>query len=168
MISVALTPSSSGRFTPPRPNLSYLGSGTSNLGKFSILNYDPSLIYSLSGNGSVSGNIVSILSSTASVALSARSPKGLSNSPSRTAEVRAPDQGYVVTVPFQCYNSGSCASQCGGCGTYYEPGNPVWNGVGGFWSCCDQGFFFFNNYSGSYNWGGSNYTNGAGQWWRIT
>jgi hypothetical protein len=107
-----------------------------------------------------------------SATLTARAPKGFAASSTITASRLAAAQSsyYVQTAPVQCYNSGSCASQCGGCGTFYEPGNPTWNGVGGFWSCCDQGYFqfFYINYAGSgYTWGGSNYTNGSGEWWRI-
>ena len=161
----------SGRFIPNKPTLEYAGSGTSNNGNFTIGGYDPTFIYTAT-NGTVAGNVLTVTNPNGSATLTARAPKGLAASSTITASRLAAAQSsyYVQTAPVQCYNSGSCASQCGGCGTFYEPGNPTWNGVGGFWSCCDQGYtvFFYIDYVGSgYTWGGSNYTNGSGEWWRI-
>jgi hypothetical protein len=138
------------------------------MGKFTITNHDATYIYTATG-GTVASNVLTVTATTGSSTLTARAPKGLTASTGVVAERKAPTQTYIQTAPFQCYYNPSCASQCGGCGTYYAagawgPGEPA-----GFYSCCDQGYFVYDNYAGSgFTWGGSNYTNGQGEWWKIT
>lgn len=154
-----------GRFLAAKPTLTYSGSGA-----FTIGNYDASYVYSVSG-GTRSGNVITVSGATGTATVTARPPKGLTASASASAERKAPDQYYVVTSPFQCYHSASCASQCGGCGTYYaqDAWNPNDGSAQGFYSCCDQRVYYYNNYSSSgYSWSGSNYTNGSGEWWKIS
>lgn len=160
-----------GRFTPVKPTLLYAGSGTSDNGKFTITNYDATYIYTVTGSGSVSGSTLTITNANASVTLTAKAPKGLTNSAGVVAERKAPTQTFIVTTPFQCYYSPSCASQCGGCGTFYaqDQWNPNDGSPAGYYSCCALGYNVYDNYSGQgYTWGGSDYTNGQGEWWKIT
>lgn len=158
-----------GRFTPDRPNLSYLGSGITNLGQFNITNYNSSFIYNITG-GTRSDSIITVTGGTGSATISARSPKGFVDSPVITAFRQAPTQYFVETVPFRCYECGSppcCAPGCCGCGTcYYDSNN--FAGKPGCFACCACGYFAYTNYSGSgYAWSGANYTNGQGEWWKI-
>lgn len=158
-----------GRFTPDRPTLSYLGSGTTNNGKFSITNYNSSFIYNITG-GTRSDSTITVTAATGSATITARSPKGFVDSPSIAAFRQAATQYFVETVPFRCYECGSppcCAPGCCGCGTCYYDSN---NGFGksGCFACCPCGYYAYTNYSGSgYTWSGSNYTNGQGEWWKI-
>lgn len=165
---------SGGRITPATPTLAYAGSGTNDNGKFTITNYDPSFVYTATG-GTVSGNILTVTNPSSSATLTARTPKGLAASSGRTATrlAASTSQYYTQTGPFQCYYSGSCASQCGGCGTYYsqDQWNPNDGSPAGFYACCDQGYWttYYVNQAGSgYTWSGADYTNGQGEWWKIT
>lgn len=164
-----------GRFTPSAPTLSYAGSGLSNNGIFTILNYNSTYIYTVTGSGYISGNTLIVSSSTASASIVAKSPKGLSNSSSITAFRQAPTQGsyYVQTAPYECHGCPAtlpntcCAPGPCGCGTYHTAGAFPYNG---FWACCDQGYYvyYYNSFTSSgYTWGGNDYTNGQGEWWKI-
>lgn len=160
-----------GRFTASTPTMSYAGSGNSNIGKFNITNYNSSNIYTVS-NGTVSGSVVTITNTTATSTITAKTPKGIYQSSSISIERKAPDQYYVVTTPFQCYGCKStgfdapcCAPGPCGCGTFHATGF----GDSGFYACCDVRSYYYNSYTGSgYTWGGSDYTNGTGEWWKIT
>lgn len=179
-ISMLSAPAGGGRFTPLKPTLTYAGSGVSNMGKFIIGGvgnpYDSTYIYTItSGVGSVSGNILTVSNANASVTLTARAPKGLTSSTGVIAERKAPTQGsyFVETSPTQCYGCGSpgfeapcCAPGPCGCGTFHNPGAFPYSG---FWACCNQGYtvYFWNDFRPSYTWGGSDYNNGQGEWWKI-
>lgn len=167
---------SSGRLPTLAPTLQYSGSGTSNNGKFQITNYNSSYTYSVSG-GSVSYDsglglyVFTVSSTTGSGTISARSPKSISDSSSITAWRHVPDQ---TSVPFiQCYNP------CGNCNTSVNPhtwscgcGSGCNDSGGGAWGDCvcrGPGYSYWNSYSSSgYTWSGSDYTNGQGEWWKIT
>lgn len=178
MLGIALIAAGAagGRFTPVKPTLSYAGSGTSNNGKFTITNYDATYIYTATGTGSVSGNTLTISNANASSTLTARAPKGLTSSAGVIAERKAATQSqvFVATGPFECHGCSSpghgapcCAPGPCGCGTFHQAGGFPYTG---FWACCEPGYFIypFDNYAGQgYTWGGSNYTNGQGEWWRI-
>lgn len=161
-----------GRFIPVKPTLSYAGSGTSDNGKFTITNYDATYIYTVTGSGSVSGNTLTVTNANTSVTLTARAPKGLTASTGVIAERKAAAQSYVVVTPFQCYGCASpgfqapcCAPGPCGCGTFHATGFAY----SGFWACCEERSYFYINYaSQGYTWGGSDYTNGQGEWWKIT
>jgi hypothetical protein len=166
-ISMLSAPAGGGRFTPLKPTLSYAGSGLTNMGKFTVTNYDSTFTYTATG-GSIAGSTFTVTASTGSGTLTARAPKGLTASTAVTAFRQAPTQSFIATGPVQCYYSPSCASQCGGCGTFYPaggwgPGEPA-----GFYACCAPGYFAYDNYAGSgFTWGGTDYTNGQGEWWKI-
>lgn len=164
-----------GRITASVPILIYAGSGTSNNGIFTILNYNSTNIYTVNGSGYVSGNTLVVSSATASASLVSRAPKGLSSSSAVTAFRQAPTQGsyYVQTAPFQCYGCSAtlpntcCAPGPCGCGTYHTAGAFAYTG---FWACCDQGYYvnYYNSFTSSnFTWGGNDYTNGQGEWWKI-
>jgi hypothetical protein len=167
-ISMLSAPAGGGRFTPLKPTLTYAGSGLTNMGKFTITNHDATYIYTATG-GTVASNVLTVTASTGSATLTARAPKGLTNSAGVVAERKAPTQTFIVTTPFQCYYSPNPI--IGGCGpgTFYPaggwgPGEPA-----GFYACCELGYFVYDNYAGQgYTWGGSDYTNGQGEWWKIT
>ena len=171
-MSLALVAASAGggRITANKPTLTYLGSGTTNLGKFRIANYDASLTYVVTG-GTRSGDEVTVTASTGSATITAQAPKGLVASSPAVAERKAPDQ---TSVPYtQCYNP------CGDCNTSVNPntwscgcGSGCNDSGGGAWGVCicrGPGYSYWNNYSGSgYGWSGSDYTNGQGEWWRVS
>ena len=179
MLSVATITASSagGRFTASVPTLSYAGSGTTNNGQFTITNYDSTFTYTISGTGSRSTNTLTVTNATSSVTLTATSSKGLTASSSvtcaRQAATSTPYSYFVATGPSQCYKVG--CSTCGPCnsGTYYPPGAWTPEDSGGFWGCCAPGYtatgYTQNSYTGSgYTWGGSDYTNALGEWFKIS
>lgn len=171
MIASALAASSAaaggGRFVPVKPTLAYAGSGLTNMGKFTITNYDSTYTY-VATNGTVTGNTLTLSVKTGSGTLTARSPKGLTASAAVVASLQVPTQTFIATGPVQCYYSPSCASQCGGCGTYYAAGAWSPGSAAGFYSCCAPGYYAYDNYASSgFTWGGSDYTNGQGEWWKI-
>jgi len=165
-VGFAAAAAGGGRFTPPRPNLQYLGSGTSNLGQFRINPFDSSYIYTVSGNGSLSGDILFVTVSNGTATLTARAPKGTTQSASITAERKAP---VLVNVPFQ-----QAFDPCGDCRTDVNPNSWTcgcigWDTGGGQWGVCicrGPGFSYWENQPG-YNWSGSDFNNGQGEWWRI-
>lgn len=169
--------SGGGRIVADTPTLSYAGSGNSNNGIFTILNYNSTNVYTVNGSGYVSGNTLIVSSSTASASLVSRTAKGLSNSVTVTAFRQAPTQGsyYVQTAPYQCHGCSApqgfaapcCAPGPCGCGTFHTAGAFPYTG---FWACCDQGYYvnYYNSFTSSgYTWGGNDYTNGQGEWWKI-
>ena len=179
MLAVATITASSagGRFTASVPTLTYAGSGTTNNGQFTITNYDSTFTYTISGAGSRSTNTLTVTNTTSSVTLTATSPKGLTASSSvtcaRQAATSTPYSYFVATGPSQCYEV--ACSTCGPCnsGTYYPPGAWTPEDSGGFWGCCAPGYtatgYTQNSYTGSgYTWGGSDYTNALGEWYKIT
>jgi hypothetical protein len=170
-ISMLSAPAGGGRFTPLKPTLTYAGSGLSNMGKFTITNHDATYIYTATG-GTVASNVLTVTASTGSATLTARAPKGLTNSAGVVAERKAPvqDSYFVPTGPFQClYSPNPIIGGCGP-GTFYPaggwgPGEPA-----GFYCCYTPGYyvFYWVNYGPQgYTWGGSDYTNGQGEWWKI-
>lgn len=171
-----------GRFTPDKPTLSYAGSGTTNNGKFTITNYNSSFIYTVtSGNGTVSGNTLTVTVATGNATLVAKSPKGFTNSPGIIAYRQAATQYayFVETGPFTCYRcdgQGCCAPGCCGCGTCYsetsdDPNDNIPPVVTYYClACCACGYtaYAWTNYGPQgYTWSGSNYNNGSGEWWKI-
>lgn len=155
-----------GKFTPVAPTLSYAGSGTTNNGKFTITNYNSSYIYTATG-GTVASDVLTVTATTGSAVLTAKSPKGLTQSASITAYRKAPTQTFVQTAPFQCYgNASGCTSSCCGCGTYHTAAEG-WPYTG-WWACCACGYYVYDSYtSQGYTWSGADYTNGQGEWWKI-
>lgn len=156
-----------GKFTPAAPTLSYAGSGTTNNGKFTITNYDSTYIYTATG-GTVASNVLTVTDATGSAVLTAKSPKGLTQSASITAYRQA---AVLITVPYiQCYNP------CGDCNYPYTSwtcgcGSGCNDSGGGQWGNCicrGPGYTYYQNFSSSgYTWSGSDYTNGQGEWWKI-
>lgn len=146
--------------------LAYAGSGLTNNGKFTISNYDASLVYSVTG-GTVSGNTITVTDPNGSATVTARAPKGLADSSATTLMLHAADQGYTITIGFQCYgNGGGCVNNHCGCGTYHTAAEG-W-AYTGWWACCEGRSYYWNSYSGSgYTWSGTDYTNGQGEWWKI-
>jgi hypothetical protein len=170
-IPMLSAPAGGGRFTPVKPTLTYAGSGLTNMGKFTITNHDATYIYTATG-GTVASNVLTVTATTGSATLTAKAPKGLTDSAGVIAERKAPTQTFIVTTPFQCYGCPSpgfgapcCAPGPCGCGTFHASGFDY----SGFWACCEAGYYVYDNYAGSgYTWGGSDYTNGQGEWWKIT
>jgi hypothetical protein len=160
----------SGKITPVTPTLSYAGSGTTNNGKFTLTSpaYNATYTYTVTG-GTVAGNVVTVTAATGSAAVTAKAPKGLAQSGTVTAYRQAP---VYVNVPFtQCYNP------CGDCNTGVNPhtwscgcGSGCNDSGGGAWGDCicrGPGYSYYQNFGPSYTWSGSDYTNGAGEWWKI-
>ena len=183
MLSVATITASSagGRFTASVPTLTYAGSGTTNNGQFTITNYDSTFTYTISGTGSRSTNTLTVTNATSSVTLTATSPKGLTASSSvtcaRQAATSTPYSYFVATGPSACHGCSAplghaapcCAGGGCGCGTFHASGFAY----PGFWACCAPGYtatgYTQNSYTGSgYTWGGSDYTNALGEWYKIT
>jgi len=167
--------SSGGKITAPQPTLSYAGSGTSNNGRFTITNFNANFLYTPT-NGSISGSTFIVTSASTSGTLVARTAKVPTSSSPVTASRQAAGQYsfYTQTAPVTCYGCGSpghgapcCAPGPCGCGTFHASGFSY----SGFWGCCDQGYWttYWINYGPSgWTWNGSNYTNGQGEWWKIT
>jgi hypothetical protein len=166
MRKFSYTVAGSGRFVPNKPTLTYLTSG-----KFTITNYDSSFTYTAS-NGTIASGVITIPTATGSSTLAARSSKGLSNSTPATIfrQVAVQSSYFTATGPAQClYSSGPIGGFCGP-GTYYAagawgPGEPA-----GFYCCGTPGYttFYYVDYAPSgYTWSGANYTNGAGEWYKI-
>jgi len=169
VISMLSAPAGGGRFTPLKPTLTYAGSGLSNMGKFTITNHDATYIYTATG-GTVASNVLTVTASTGSATLTAKAPKGLTNSPSIVAYRQA---AVLTTVPFTQYNN-----PCGDCvQTGPNENDWVWScgcvgasadgGIYGPCICRGPGYSYYENYGPTYTWGGSDYTNGQGEWWRI-
>jgi hypothetical protein len=158
-----------GKFTPAAPTLSYAGSGTTNNGKFTITNYNATFIYTATG-GTVASDVLTVTATTGSAVLTAKSPKGLTQSASITAYRQAAN---LVNVPYtQCYNP------CGDCNPGGNPatwtcgcGSGCNDSGGGQWGVCicrGPGYSYYENYGPSgYTWSGADYTNGQGEWWKI-
>lgn len=166
-VGLVAAAASGGRFVPVKPTLTYAGSGTSNNGKFTIDNYDATYIYTVTGSGSVSGNTLTITNANASVTLTAKSPKGLTTSSGVVAERKA---AVLINVPYTQYNN-----PCGDCRTDVNPNTWTCGCVGadaggGQWGVCicrGPGYSYYENQPG-YNWSGNDYTNGQGEWWKVT
>lgn len=174
-VAIRLAPVGGGRYTPSAPTLTYRGSGTSNLGKFQVTNYDATFQYDATGgtlayDAGLAAWVFTVTASTGSGVLKAKSAKGLTFSASVTAYRHVADQTYVAFT--QCYNP------CGNCRTDVNPhtwscgcGSGCNDSGGGAWGDCicrGPGYSYWNNYSGSgYAWSGSDYTNGSGEWWKI-
>ena len=178
-LAVVTAPAGGGRFTPLKPTLTYAGSGLSNMGKFTIGGvgnpHDATYIYTPSG-GTVASNVLTVTATTGSATLTAKAPKGLTVSTGVIAERKAAAQGeeFVATGTFACYGCSSpghgapcCAPGPCGCGTFHTAGGFAYTG---FWACCTPGYtnYYWINYGPQgYTWGGSDYTNGQGEWWKI-
>ena len=88
----AFSVAGSGRFVPDKPTVSYVSLGT-----FNISNYDSGYIYTLS-NGTLNNGVVTLASANQSCTITARSPKGISNSTQSGCERKSRDQYFVVTL----------------------------------------------------------------------
>ena len=165
---------------PAAPVVAYLGSGASNLGLFEVSNTVPGAEYiatNISGGGSATASVVNgkvrfqLSSATSRWSVKARYAAGAPESAVDYMERKSPDQ---TSVPYtQCYNP------CGDCNTSVNPntwscgcGSGCNDSGGGAWGVCicrGPGYSYWNNYSGSgYGWSGSDYTNGAGEWWKTS
>lgn len=166
---------SGGKITAGIPTLSYAGSGTSNNGNFTITNFNVNFSYTPT-SGSIAGNTFTVTSAGTSGTLVAKTAKVPTNSSTVTASRLAAAQGryWTQTAPYACHGCASpghqapcCAPGPCGCGTFHASGFAY----SGFWACCDQGYwtYYWVNYGSSgWTWGGSDYTNGQGEWWKIT
>ncbi len=170
MLSVATITASSagGRFTASVPTLTYAGSGTTNNGQFTITNYNSTFTYTISGTGSRSTNTLTVTNTNSSVTLTATSPKGLTASSIVTCSRQAPTtySYFVATGPSECHFSESYNG-----GTYYAAyafgGDPR----AGFYACYPPGYYAtgYNSFTSTgYTWGGSDYSNGSGEWFKIS
>lgn len=134
----------SGRFVPDKPTISYVSLGT-----FNISNYDSGYIYTLS-NGTLNNGVVTLASANQSCIITARSPKGISNSTQSGCERKSRDQYFVVTVPNHC---DCCGGPCGGClgpGTFHSCVCDVGGGCRAMYLACGEcGYYAYNDYSGS-------------------
>lgn len=174
MLSVATITASSagGRFTASVPTLTYAGSGTTNNGKFTITNYDSTFTYTISGTGSRSTNTLTVTNATSSVTLTATSPKGLTASSTVTCARQAPTtySYFVSTGPTTCQWCPSCCSGPNGCGTVHF--NPDASPPGNQYFLCSSPGYTASGYnsftSTGYTWGGADYSNGSGEWFKIS
>ena len=140
----AFSVAGSGRFVPDKPTVSYVSLGT-----FNISNYDSGYIYTLS-NGTLNNGVVTLASANQSCTITARSPKGISNSTQSGCERKSRDQYFVVTQAAHC---DCCPGTCGGCcgpGTFHSC---VCDQGGGcqprYLACCTCGYYNYYDYSGS-------------------
>jgi hypothetical protein len=176
----AITASTNGgRIIADKPTLSYSGSGTSNNGKFRITDYSSGYVYTASG-GTVSYDsglgywVFTVTDASGSGTLTARSIKSSATSSAITAYRQAAytTPVFIATGSFACYGCAAvlpntcCAPGPFGCGTYHATGFDY----SGFWACGTPGYYNYPyaNLSGSgYTWSGTDYTNGAGEWWKT-
>lgn len=172
MLAVATITASSagGRFTASVPTLSYAGSGTTNNGQFTITNYDSTFTYTISGTGSRSTNTLTVTNATSSVTLTATSPKGITSSSTVTCARQAPTtySYFVATGSVSCIWCNSCCPGPNGCGTVHF--NPD-VGQNQFLLCTTPGYYAtgYNSFTSTgYTWGGADYNNGLGEWFKIT
>lgn len=164
---------------PAAPIMEYLGSGTSNNGLFQVSNTVAGAEYvatNVSGGGSATQTVVSgkvrfqLSSANSRWSVKARWAAGAPESAVDYMERKAATQYFVQTGnPYCCYDPG-CASCFGGCGTYYaqDQWNPNDGSPAGYYSCGTPGYYAWTNNAPTYNWSGSNYTNGQGEWWRVS
>lgn len=151
------------------PVLQYLGVGTTGLGTFRIVDYSTAeWTYAVTGPGTLNGDILTVTPTTGSAGVYATNAAG--SGPTRTAYRQ---QWTQTSVPYtQCYNP------CGDCRTDTNPntwscgcGSGCNDSGGGQWGACvcrGPGYTYADNYSGAgYQWSGTDYTNGQGEWWKI-
>ncbi len=172
MLSVATITASSagGRFTASVPTLTYAGSGTTNNGQFTITNYNSTFTYTISGTGSRSTNTLTVTNTNSSVTLTATSPKGLTASSIVTCSRQAPTtySYFVSTGPTTCQWCPSCCPGPYGCGTQHF--NPDAGEVQ-FLLCSSPGYNAtgYNSFTSTgYTWGGADFNNGSGEWFKIS
>ena len=82
----------------------------------------------------------------------------------------------VATGPYACHGCSAplghaapcCAGGGCGCGTFHTAGAFAYTG---FWACCAPGYDetgYYSFTSTGYTWSGADYTNGSGEWYKIT
>lgn len=163
---------------PPQPTVAYAGSGTTNNGKFTITNYGASLTYTLTfvsgtnSGASRASDTVTVNAVNSRYSIAASYGAGLVSSPAYVERKAAVQSSYFVpTGPPEClYSPGPISGFCGP-GTYYPeggwgPGEPA-----GYYCCGTPGYYvyYYENFGPSgYTWSGSDYTNGAGEWYKLT
>ena len=169
-----------GVFEPDPPIMAYFSTGV-----FSISNYNPTLIYTATlttGSGTATLN-----TSTGRYTLSAADSRfsvvakygaGAPESDADFMERKAPiPYTYrVATGPYACHGCSAplghaapcCAGGGCGCGTFHTAGAFAYTG---FWACCAPGYDetgYYSFTSTGYTWSGADYTNGSGEWYKIT
>ena len=158
--------------TPEAPIINYVNN-TRSIGQFVIVNFDPKVAYSgqkVSGSDglTISDDIVSIPQNSR-YTITAGWTVDMEQSGAAPIERKAPKEEFVATGPFKCHGCGTygcCADPGGcGCGTWHLAGAFPYDGM---WACCEPGYWRWVNYGANYTWSGNDYTNGNGEWWRIT
>jgi hypothetical protein len=156
---------------PGKPILQYVGPGS-----FQILGYDPNLDYQatlITGSGSANLNtstgVYALTEPNARFSVSAAYAPGAPRSALSFMERKA---AVLVVVEFtQFFNP------CGDCRTDVDPNSWTCGCVGadaggGQWGVCicrGPGFSFYEDFSGQgYIWSGADYTNGQGEWYKIS
>jgi hypothetical protein len=144
---------------PAKPTITYTG-----VGQFTISGYDPSLTYTHVGATNSSG-VLSITATDAEVTVTARSPKGVTQSASVVIG-RKPLVNDVYHHDWICTNEtfdncGPPGGSCG-CGTLGGCGNP--NDCCGW--VCHSGYYN-DYYTLNYGPAGSGYTNNANEWQKV-
>lgn len=160
---------------PAAPVMTYLGSGTTNNGLFEVSNTASGVDYfatNISGGGSATKTTVN-----------GKVRFQLSASPSRWkvearyavgAPVSAAD--YMERKPAQRAEYDQWYNPCGDCNTSVNPNTWTCGCVGGDagggqWGVCICRRYpgSYINYGGSgYSWSGSDYTNGSGEWYKVS
>jgi hypothetical protein len=160
---------------PAKPVMQYAGSGTTNMGKFRIVNYQPSADYTLvyqSGDngGNIVGDLITITGPNAIWNVVASWGEGAPLSDPGTVERKAP---WQTSVPYT-----SCYNPCGDCRTDVNPhtwscgcGSGCNDSGGGQWGDCicrGPGYSYWTDARPQgYTWGGTDYTNGQGEWYKV-
>jgi len=160
---------------PAKPTLQYTGSGTTNMGRFRITNYQPSALYTPShisgGTGiTIADDIITLTNANSIYTVVASWGAGAPESNPASMERKAP---YLTDVPYtQCYNP------CGDCNTSVNPntwscgcGSGCNDSGGGQWGACicrGPGYSYWTDLRPQgYSWGGADYTNGQGEWYKV-
>lgn len=153
-----------GRIVAEKPSISYTG----NSGQFTINNYDPTFIYTITGNGSRSGNTVSVTVLSGSCVITAKAPKGVS--PSTSTTLFRQNRTYTtINVPFtQYYNP------CGDCRTDVNPNSWSCGCVGadaggGQWGVCIcRGPGYSYQQEDSYSGSGYTFSGSGNEWYKVS
>ena len=155
VFAVIASSAGSGRISPAKPNLTYIGTG-----QFRIENYSSVLNYVISGSGSRSGNILSITAGTANASIYSTSAKGISQSPTTTAYRQQPTTYFVQTgEPYVTYSTDGSNG-----GTYYDAEQWCGGCPAGFYAVITPGYYANTDYGP----GGYTYNGASNEWWKIT
>lgn len=157
--------SGGGRFIPDIPQISYSGIA----GTFTINNYNPSLIYTVTGNGYISGNSLIVNVAAGNATINAKTQKGFTSSGSKIC-YRQNRTYTTTTVPFtQCYNP------CGNCRTDVNPhtwscgcGSGCGDSGGGQWGdCICRGPGYSTTTENSYTGAGYVFSSSGNEWYKV-